>query len=664
MVVGTRRWVPGHEAAEAATVPTLRDPAAADPDVVGSKAANLAIAARRGLRVVEGFVVPVDLVAAHPHRPPPEVGEALRRLAGDGRPVVVRSSAPGEDLAASSMAGVFDSVLDVRGWDAFVDAYRTVVASAAGAPMAVLVQHHLDPELGGVLFGADPVSGRTDRVVAVAVAGGPHHLVGGSVAGRRTVLDRTGRVRDADGDPHPVLRTGARRRLVALARRAQACFGAPQDVEWAIDAGRLVLLQSRPITTVAPVGRGPLLGPGPVAETFPRALSALEQELWVPPLREAMAQVLRLTGAASGRRIRRSPVVAVVDGQVVADLDLLGAAGAGRSLLARLDPRPPVRRLSVAWRVGRLRGALAALGTQVLSEVDVALAAVPDPALLGDAELDRVLANVRTALRSVHGHEVLAGTLLDDVGRTGADAALEAIAAGRALGWSDDDIVARLPVALAVTVPTLGERPALPEVVRPDGAGGPLPLREELRLRARWLHELDRAVVREVGERLHARQLLRRPPDVAHLALADLRRALLEGARPPDVDPRPAAPVPVPGRFRVAADGAVVAEATGAAAGVGAGGGRGTGPVAFADPALGDVLVVRTLAPDLAPLLPRLAGLVAETGSPLSHLAILAREHGVPVVVGDAGVRDRVAAGDVVVVDGRTGEVALVEAAP
>ena len=46
------------------------------------------------------------------------------------------------------------------------------------------------------------------------------------------------------------------------------------------------------------------------------------------------------------------------------------------------------------------------------------------------------------------------------------------------------------------------------------------------------------------------------------------------------------------------------------------------------------VLVVRTLDPTLAPLLPRVTGLVAQTGSPLSHLAVLAREFGVPAVVG------------------------------
>ena len=87
------------------------------------------------------------------------------------------------------------------------------------------------------------------------------------------------------------------------------------------------------------------------------------------------------------------------------------------------------------------------------------------------------------------------------------------------------------------------------------------------------------------------------------------------------------------------------------------------GPVhgGSAQPEPGAVLVVRTLDPDLAPLLPRLGGLVAETGSFLSHLAILAREFGVPTAVGVEDAVSRFPAGSVVVVDGTTGEVALVE---
>ena len=75
------------------------------------------------------------------------------------------------------MAGVFESVLDVAGEPAFLDAVDRVLDSAdtarraglVNAAMAVLVQPMLDARWGSVLFGADPLSGRRDRLL---VAGG------------------------------------------------------------------------------------------------------------------------------------------------------------------------------------------------------------------------------------------------------------------------------------------------------------------------------------------------------------------------------------------------------------------------------------------------------------------------------------------------------------
>ncbi len=92
--------------------------------------------------------------------------------------------------------------------------------------------------------------------------------------------------------------------------------------------------------------------------------------------------------------------------------------------------------------------------------------------------------------------------------------------------------------------------------------------------------------------------------------------------------------------------------------GIGAGGGEGTGRAHLGgDPPAGAVLVVTHLDPRLATVIPRLGGLVAETGSPLSHLAILAREHGVPTVVGHAGATERYHDGDLLAVDGSAGTV-------
>ena len=129
-------------------------------------------------------------------------------------------------------------------------------------------------------------------------------------------------------------------------------------------------------------------------------------------------------------------------------------------------------------------------------------------------------------------------------------------------------------------------------------------------------------------------------------------------------------PPPLPAEFRLTPDGAVVAQARSGArpgGGVGAGGGRGSGPVANLSgrhrPATGEVLVVRDLQPGLAAWLPGLAGLVAETGSTLSHLAILAREHGVPTVVAVHDALRRFPVGAVLLVDGATGEVTELEEA-
>ncbi len=122
----------------------------------------------------------------------------------------------------------------------------------------------------------------------------------------------------------------------------------------------------------------------------------------------------------------------------------------------------------------------------------------------------------------------------------------------------------------------------------------------------------------------------------------------------------------LPTEFRLAADGTPVdvgGDRRGEGTGTPVGGGRGRGVVSV-DPTeagAGDVLVVRSLDPRLAGVIPRLAGLVAETGSPLSHLAILAREHGVPTVVGRSGALAALRAGDVVEVDGSTGSVSHVE---
>ena len=136
--------------------------------------------------------------ARHPDR----AGDTAHRLADAGRPgaerpLVVRSSSLYEDSERSSMAGHFESVLDVGGWDDYDSAIRAVLASARrirpprpsapqrlpGDGMAVLVQPMLTSAVGGVMFGSDAVEGRTDRILVSAVRGGSDQFVGGGTQG-------------------------------------------------------------------------------------------------------------------------------------------------------------------------------------------------------------------------------------------------------------------------------------------------------------------------------------------------------------------------------------------------------------------------------------------------------------------------------------------------
>ena len=73
------------------------------------------------------------------------------------------------------------------------------------------------------------------------------------------------------------------------------------------------------------------------------------------------------------------------------------------------------------------------------------------------------------------------------------------------------------------------------------------------------------------------------------------------------------------------------------------------------------ILVTRHLEPQLAPVLAGLVGLVSETGSALSHLAILARELGLPTVAGVSDALRRFPPGTRLLIDGSTGEIEVLE---
>ena len=319
------------------------------------------------------------------------------------------------------------------------------------------------------------------------------------------------------------------RALARLSAAVASTFGGPQDVEWAIGRDEtLWLLQSRPVTSeVRGVPRGPIYGPGPVAETFPEPLTELERDLWGPAAAGGGAG-----GGAAGRV--RAPQGA--GGQ-------RGGGGhrrprghrpeAGRRDIAapqhraQAQPVPALGRLRGAWRAGRLRAAPPRLSEDLLDRVDADLEAVPALHELTSRQLIALLHRGRTILRALHAHEILMGMLTDTGGNrmTGVPVALRVLVEAREDGLSDEEILNRSLIVLALVAPKV----ALPRAAArghrhqpgPDGDSGNDNgiLREALRLRVRWMQELSGRAAWTLGERLAASGDLTEPSLIRHMNL-------------------------------------------------------------------------------------------------------------------------------------------------
>lgn len=233
---------------------------------------------------------------------PPEVIEAATSAyqalsAGSPIPVSVRSSATAEDLPEASFAGQQETFLNVIGSEAVLSAIQRCFASLwtdratqyraslgidpRSVRLAVVVQRMVEAEVAGVLFTANPLTGKRREIVidanpglgeaVVSGATNPDHFVVRATTGEiveRRLGDKQVLIRFAAGGGIQKIEASASptraclsdeqiRALAVLGTRVEALYETPQDVEWAIDAsGQAFLLQARPITTLFPLPAG------------------------------------------------------------------------------------------------------------------------------------------------------------------------------------------------------------------------------------------------------------------------------------------------------------------------------------------------------------------------------------------------------------------------
>lgn len=273
------------------------------------------------------------------------ISEAAMKVGGGGL-LAVRSSATVEDLADSSFAGQYRSILEIDPSDtgALLDAVRLVFASlwhrtprsyrrALGvsddaAAMSVVLMQMVPAQRAGVVFTVDP--GGSEAAARVEVVDG---LGESLVSGERTplawVLDRE--------QPDATAPIEVRQAL-DLAMRAELLAGSPQDVEWAWDGSRTWVIQARPITTaVAEDGGGDgfddelgdedLTTTG-ISEMLPGVLPPLLWEINSHLVEEAFRNVLDGLAISSGSVPGPHHLIRRVRGRAALDFGRLQAMAA------------------------------------------------------------------------------------------------------------------------------------------------------------------------------------------------------------------------------------------------------------------------------------------------------------------------------------------------
>ena len=204
----------------------------------------------------------------------------------------VRSTFDAEDSADFSFAGQFETLLNVPRSDLPAairrvrESYRTGYAayakahglpeSAAGGDAPVLVQEMVDADMAGVLFTANP-TGQLNEIVIVVGEG-----LGNAVVEDRA--DTTTYYYNKDDALYYFERSGSApllpdetlRQLVALGREVERLFDRPTDVEFAVQSGKVWLLQARPITTL-PNGQTIVLDSSNIVESYPDLTLPLSQ---------------------------------------------------------------------------------------------------------------------------------------------------------------------------------------------------------------------------------------------------------------------------------------------------------------------------------------------------------------------------------------------------
>lgn len=229
----------------------------------GSKAKNLHFLMRHDFPVPSGWVVSSDALSDYQIQSEAVLASLRKELASLVKPeqaYALRSSASVEDDGHCSCAGLFRSILKVKGLDRIIDSIKAVWQSlesdefkayrlknpglAEQVRMAVIIQEMVPAVFSGVVFSKNPMTGLSETIIEVGPGTGDDQVTARQDP-ERWISKWGNWLQQPD---HGLISEDLARSIVRQAGSAARHYGRPVDLEWAYDGQALYFLQIRPIT--------------------------------------------------------------------------------------------------------------------------------------------------------------------------------------------------------------------------------------------------------------------------------------------------------------------------------------------------------------------------------------------------------------------------------
>lgn len=273
----------------------FRDFSQADVSLLGGKGAVLAELTKEGFPIPQGFIITTTAFQDFHNKKLSqdfieEIYTAFTEL--NTERVAVRSSAIGEDSSTASWAGQLKSYLNIDKknlLEAIKKCWRSVLSKRAISyaqqnniptsqlAVAVVIQKMVTSEAAGVMFTVNPVSNNPNEVMIEACLGLGELLVQGEITPDNYIVDKkTLKITTRSRGSQEIMlayQNGKNQRLptpqrlkdkqiltdkqiallAELGGNVETHYKSPQDIEWALEKGKISIVQSRPITTLTQI---------------------------------------------------------------------------------------------------------------------------------------------------------------------------------------------------------------------------------------------------------------------------------------------------------------------------------------------------------------------------------------------------------------------------